>query len=113
MTKEVSRLCSGLGVLSVRTTLYWLLVLADFACVGLASWLIFSDKNLLMGTALLVVSYFFSIVIQRMTRYLLKIHAVSKAIKKGNFREAETLLLEAAALAAKFKSTDPRLAELW
>jgi tetratricopeptide (TPR) repeat protein len=97
----------------VRTTLFWLLLLAELASITLGFWFIFAKKDFLLGAVFLVVSYLLSIVIQRMTRYLVKINALKKAFRKGDYREAENILLEAMELAAKFKSTDPRIAELW
>src|SRR5207302_1331682 len=97
----------------MRSTIILLLVLAELACIGFGGWVVFAKDNFLLGSGFVVASYFLSIVLQRMIRYELKIKAFKKAIKKGDLRTAEGILLEAMELAAKFKSTDPRIAELW
>ena len=97
----------------MRTTVFWLLMLAEVGSLGFGFWFLFADEKPFLGAAFLAAALILSAIIQRMTRYLVKIQAANKAIKQGDFRGAEKHLLDAAKLATKFKSTDPRLAALW
>jgi tetratricopeptide (TPR) repeat protein len=96
----------------MQTILILLLVLAEFASLGFACFFVSKDQ-FLVGGGLLIASYFLSVLLQRMIRFEVKINAWKKAIKTGDLRKAEDTLLEAMELAAKFKSTDPRIAVLW
>src|SRR5438105_3342601 len=97
----------------MRATFILVLLLAELTCIAFGGWFVFVKENFLLGGVFLVASYFVSMVLQRMIRYEVKINAWKKAIKKGDLRQAEDILLEAMELAAKFRSTDPRIAVLW
>jgi len=97
----------------VRLMTVWLLLLIDFCFLGLSLWYLFARKSFLASIGLFLASCVVLFAIKRLMRWLTKLQISAKAFKRGNFREAENQLLEAAELAKKFKPTDPRLGMLW
>jgi tetratricopeptide (TPR) repeat protein len=103
----------NLGDFSMRATFIRLLFVVELGCMAFSVWLVFGKNNFLLGGGLLVAAYFLSIILRRLIRYEANINAWKKAFKSGDLRKAQDILLEIMEIAAKFKSTDPRIAELW